>query len=83
MGAVERQVAEGPDDGMDLLHDVEGDGHDAAGVLAHRHPPAGDRGDGVTPLVTKKGHVTVGDTNRGAHPGQVWLGSKRMRRVGS
>lgn len=39
--AVERQVTERPDDGMNLLHDVEGDGHDAARVLTNRHPSGG------------------------------------------
>lgn len=39
LGAVVGQVAKGPDDGVHLLHDVEGDGHDAARVLSHSHTP--------------------------------------------
>lgn len=72
LGAVEGQVAEGPDDGMDLLHDVEGDGHDAAGVLAHRHPPArGDRGR-VTPPGGRCGG-SPGDARGSPRPGLVGL----------
>lgn len=37
--AVEGQVTEGPDDGVDLLHDVQRDGHDAARVLTHGNTP--------------------------------------------
>jgi len=39
LGTVEGQVSEGPDDRVHLLHDVEGDGHDAASVLTHGHAP--------------------------------------------
>lgn len=57
---------------MDLLHDVEGDGHDAAGVLAHRHPPArGDRGR-VTPLGGRCGG-SPGDARGSPRPGLVGL----------
>lgn len=35
--AVKRQITERPDDRVDLLHDVEGDGDDAASVLTHSH----------------------------------------------
>lgn len=38
---VKGQITEGPDDGVNLLHYVEGDGDDAAGVLAHGHTPGG------------------------------------------
>lgn len=38
--AVEGQVAERPDDRVHLLHDVEGDGHDTAGVLSYSYTPA-------------------------------------------
>ena len=38
LGAVEGEAAEGPDDGMNALLQVEGDGDDAAAVLPHRHP---------------------------------------------
>lgn len=38
--AVKRQVAQRPDDGMDLLHDVERDCDDATCVLTHSHAPA-------------------------------------------
>lgn len=39
--AVKGQVAEGPDDRMNLLHDVERDGYDTAGVLSHCYTPGG------------------------------------------
>ena len=39
LSAVERQVAKRPDDGMNLLHDVEGKGYDAASVLTNSHTP--------------------------------------------
>lgn len=41
--AVKGQVAEGPDDRVDLLHNVQGDGHNAAGVLAHSYSPTKTR----------------------------------------
>lgn len=37
--AVKREITERPDDRMNLLHYVEGDGNDAACVLTHSHPP--------------------------------------------
>lgn len=42
LGAVEGEAGEGPDDRVDLLRDVQGNGHDGACVLPHSHPP-GDR----------------------------------------
>lgn len=37
--AVKRQITERPDDWMNLLHYVEGDGNNATCVLAHSHTP--------------------------------------------
>lgn len=88
--AVKGQVAERPDDRMNLLHDVEGDGHDAARVLSHGHTPArtvkrrshqnvvftaAEKLQSSGHLFTKKGLLT--------DPGHVWLGSNRMSSVGS
>lgn len=39
LSAVKGQVTEGPDDGVNLLHDVQRDGHDAARVLTHSNTP--------------------------------------------
>lgn len=39
--AVKGQVAEGPDDRVNLLHDVERDGYDTAGVLSHCYTTGG------------------------------------------
>lgn len=39
--AVKRQITERPDDRMNLLHYVEGDGNNATCVLAHSHTPGG------------------------------------------
>lgn len=38
--AVKRQIAQRPDDGMDLLHYVERDCNDATCVLTHSYTPA-------------------------------------------
>ncbi|TNN46237.1 hypothetical protein EYF80_043550 [Liparis tanakae] len=67
--AVEGEVTEGPDDGMDLLHDVEGDGDDAAGVLAHGHTPWPEDREGVLP---EGQHHELGAVNQ--HHGAAILG---------
>lgn len=74
---------------MDLLHYVERDGDDAAGVLAHSNTPGRARlGDEKDTLMATEGRE-LGRLNEGrwsavwTDPGHVWLGSNRVSSVGS
>lgn len=79
--AVKGQVTERPNDWMNLLHDVEGDGHNAAGVLTNGYTPG--RNDHKMLCPNKRQHQAAERNRSPTHPGHVWLGSNRISSVGS
>lgn len=81
--AVKWQVAQRPDDRMDLLHYVERDCNNATCVLTHSHTPA--RAFQNIQKLTKRRKWQKRPLNliKWTDPGHVWLGSNRMSNVGS
>ena len=70
-----------PDHRVDLFSHVEGDGEDAAGVLAEGNASRGEQRGGVSGIGPHPHPIAIKD-EEGRYPAQVGVGSLRMNTVG-